>query len=78
MLVVATKPADDGNGIIVRVRECDGEARAVELRCGGRMRTATPVDALRARRSRARSQVEGELLRFVLPAFALRAFRVLP
>ena len=27
VLIVATKPADDGHGIIVRVRECDGETR---------------------------------------------------
>ena len=45
VLVVATKPADDGNGIIVRVRECDGEARRVDLRCGGRMRSASAADA---------------------------------
>ena len=77
VLVVAAKPADDGNGIIVRVRECDGETRPVELRCGGRMRLATPVDACE-RDSAGEVRVDGELLRFVLPAFSLRAFRVIP
>jgi alpha-mannosidase len=77
VLIVATKPADDGNGIIVRVRECDGDTRQVELRCGGRMRLATPVDACE-RDIAGETHVDGELLRFVLPAFALRAFRVVP
>jgi len=76
VLVVATKPADDGNGIIVRVRECDGAARHVELRCGGRMRTAIAVDGCE-RDIAGDAHVDGELLRFVLPAFTLRAFRVL-
>ena len=77
VLVVATKPADDGNGIVVRVRECDGEARAVELRCGGRMRAATPIDACE-REIAGEARVDGELLRFVMPAFSLRSFRVFP
>ena len=77
VLVVATKPADDGNGMIVRVRECDGETRNVDLRCGGRLRTAMPVDACE-RDIAGAVRVEGDLVRFVLPAFALRAFRVLP
>jgi alpha-mannosidase len=77
VFVVATKPADDGNGIVVRVRECDGETRAVELRCGGRLRTATPVDACE-REIAGDVRVDGERIHFVLPAFALRAYRVLP
>ncbi len=77
VLVVATKPADDGQGIIVRVRECDGETRRVELRCGGRMRSAAAVDACE-RPVAGEARVEGELLSFVLPAYALRTFRVLP
>jgi hypothetical protein len=77
VLVVATKPADDGDGMIVRVRECDGEARRVDLRCGGRMRRATAVDACE-RPVAGEAHVDGELLSFVLPAFALRTFRVHP
>ena len=76
VLVVAAKPADDGNGIIVRVRECDGETRRVDLRCGGRMRSASSVDACE-RPVAGESRVEGEVLSFVLPANALRTFRVL-
>jgi alpha-mannosidase len=77
VLIVATKPADDGRGIIVRVRECDGEARRVELRCGGRMRSASAADACE-RPVAGESRVDGERLSFVLPAYALRTFRVLP
>ena len=77
VLVVATKPADDGDGVIVRVRECDGEARRVDLRCGGRMRECERGRCLRTA-GRGRARVDGELLRFVLPAFALRTFRVRP
>ena len=78
VLVVATKPADDGDGMIVRVRECDGEARRVDLRCGGRMRSAAgAVDACE-RPVAGEARVEGELLSFMLPAYALRAFRVHP
>jgi alpha-mannosidase len=77
VLVVATKPADDGRGMIVRVRECDGETRRVELRCGARMRSANAVDACE-RPATGEAHVDGELLSFVLPANALRAFRVLP
>ena len=75
VLIVAVKPADDGDGIIVRVRECDGETRRVELRCGGRMRSASAADACE-RPVAGESRVEGELLSFVLPAHALRTFRV--
>ena len=77
VLVVATKPADDGLGIIVRVRECDGERRRVDLRCGGRMREVTSVDACE-RPVAGELRIDGELLSFVLPAYALRSFRVLP
>ncbi len=77
VLVVATKPADDGRGVIVRVRECDGETRRVDLRCGGRMRAAEAVDACE-RPCAGELHVDGERLGFVLPAFALRSFRVLP
>jgi alpha-mannosidase len=76
VLVVATKPADDGNGVIVRVRECDGEGRRVDLRSGGRLREASPVDEGELPVA-GDARVEGELLSFVLPANSLRSFRVL-
>jgi alpha-mannosidase len=75
--IVATKPADDGNGVIVRVRECDGAGRRVDLHCGGRMREASPVDECE-RPVAGDVRVEGERMSFVLPASSLRSFRVLP
>ncbi len=77
VLVVATKPADDGDGVIVRVRECDGSGRRVDLICGGRMRAAECVDACE-RPIAGEVAVDGERLGFMLPAFALRSFRIRP
>jgi alpha-mannosidase len=76
VLVVATKPADDGDGVIVRVRECDGATRR-DLICGGRMRAAESVDACE-RGIAGEVRVEGERLSFMLPAFSLRSFRIRP
>ncbi|MFN2459445.1 MAG: alpha-mannosidase [Candidatus Velthaea sp.] len=75
VLIVAAKPADDGAGVIVRVRECDGVARDVALRCGGRMRRACAVDACE-RVVEGDVTIAEETLRFALPPFALRSFRV--
>ncbi len=75
VLIVATYPSDDGGGVIVRVRECDGEARRVALRCGGRMRGVTPVDAAE-REIDGDGAIEEESLAFELGAFALRSFLV--
>jgi alpha-mannosidase len=75
VLVVATYPSDDGSGVIVRVRECDGEARRVALRCGGRMRAATAVDAAE-RPVPGDVAIEEEALVFDLGGFALRSFLV--
>ena len=75
VLIVATKPADDGNGVILRVRECDGGARSVAVRSGGRMRSVQSVDA--CERTVAGSvRIEGEDLLFDLPAYALRTIRI--
>jgi alpha-mannosidase len=75
VIVVATKPADDGRGVVVRVRECDGTAQDVALRCGGRMRAVEAVDACE-QSIRGAVAIEAENLRFALPAYALRSFRV--
>lgn len=75
VLIVATYPSDDGGGVIVRVRECDGEARTVALRCGGRMREAIAVDAVERPVADEVAIVEEELV-FALRAFALRSFLV--
>jgi hypothetical protein len=65
VLVTETKPADDGDGVIVRVRECDGVERSLRLRCGARMRE---VDA--------DAKIEGECIVADISGFGERAFRV--
>jgi alpha-mannosidase len=74
--IVACKPAEDGDGVILRVRECDGEARSVAIRCGGRMREAVAVDGLERPLAGANARIEGESLLVDLPANALRSYRV--
>jgi len=75
VIVVAVKPADDGRGVVVRVRECDGVRQDVALRCGGRMRAVESVDACELPVP-GEVRIEQEDLRFALGAYALRAFRV--
>ncbi len=75
VLVVACKPAHDGNGVIVRVRECDGMPAQVALRCAARMTEALMVDALE-RPLDIPVRIEAEDLRFELAALGLRTMRV--
>lgn len=75
LLVVACKPAEDGDGAILRLRECEGAARTARVRCGGRMRDARPVDALE-RPIEGDVQIDGETLMATIGAFGLRSFRV--
>jgi alpha-mannosidase len=75
VLVVACKPAHDGDGVIVRVRECDGKPQRVALRCAARMTAAIAVDALE-RPLDERIAIEQEDLRFDLRPFELRTLRV--
>ena len=73
--VVATKLADDGNGVVVRVRECDGAPRTMRLRCGARVRTIGCIDACEAPLAIDASYDDGAIVAS-LGAFALRSFRV--
>ncbi len=75
VLVVACKPADDGDGVIVRVRECDGADRPLRLRCGARMRAVECADGLE-RPIPGEVRIEGEELIATLAAMSLRTFRV--
>ncbi len=75
VLIVATYPADDASGVIVRVRECDGAPHRVAMRCGGRMRAASAVDAVERPVDDAVEIVEEDLV-FDLGPFALRSFLV--
>ncbi len=75
VLIVATYPADDASGVVVRVRECDGERHRVALRCGGHMRTALAVDAVE-RPVPGDAEIVEEDVVFDLGPFALRSFLV--
>ncbi len=75
VLIAAVKPADDGDGVIVRVRECNGASRTVRIRCGARMRTVRSVDGLE-RPLELAVAVEGEELVATIDAYSLRSFRV--
>ncbi len=76
VLIVAVKPAENGEGVILRVRECDGASRAVRIRCGARMRAAQSVDALE-RPLELPVAIEGEELVATIDPYTLRSFRVL-
>jgi hypothetical protein len=65
VIVVETKPANDGDEVLVRARECDGVARPVRLRCGARMRE---VDG--------DAKIEGERIVADIAGFGERIFRV--
>ncbi len=75
VLVTATKPADDGDGIIVRVRECDGAPREMRLACAARARSVACVDALE-RPAEGAAVLRDGALEAALGAYALRSFRV--
>lgn len=73
--VVATKPAQDGSGVILRVRECDGVAADLRLRCGARMRSVIAVDGLE-RAIPGDVEIVDETIISHIRAFALRTFLV--
>jgi hypothetical protein len=71
VVVDRCRPAGDGDGVILDVRECAGSARPVRLRCGARMRAVEP-EAPRAEEVR----IEAEELVAMIPASATLSFRV--
>lgn len=75
VIVAACKPSEEDGGVVVRVRECNGEPASVQLRCAARMTTASAVDALERAIDRP-VRIEGESLLFDLKPFELRSFRV--
>lgn len=75
VLLVACKPADDGDGIVVRVRECDGARRNVRLRFGGRARTVESCDGRERKIEREASLDDGAIVAALEP-YELRSFRI--
>lgn len=75
VVVVATKLADDGGGIVIRARECDGIARDAALRCGARANGVTSVDALERTIGQPAELIDGDIRAHFRP-YELRSFRV--
>jgi len=75
IVILACKPAANGDGVIVSVRECDGASRPLRLRCGARMREVQAVDGLE-RSSDGAAAIEGEAIASHIDGFGLRSFRV--
>lgn len=75
VLVTACKPADDGDGIVVRVRECDGARRPLRLQFGGRPRAIESCDA-RERKVEREAGIEDGTLVASLEPYELRSFRI--
>jgi len=75
VVVAACKPAHDGDGVVLRVRECDGTAVDAHVRCGARMTDVQSIDGMERPLS-SECAVEGEQLRFGLRPFEIRSFRV--
>jgi alpha-mannosidase len=75
VFVTATKVADDGDGLIVRVRECDGVERTVHLRCGARTYDVACVDALERPAAGEATLTDGAIVATFRP-YELRTFRV--
>ena len=75
VLVTACKPAQNGDGIIVRVRECDGAGRRMRLAFGGRSRQVESCDA-RERHIEREATLEEHSIVADLQPYELRSFRV--
>ncbi|MGP6192318.1 MAG: alpha-mannosidase [Vulcanimicrobiaceae bacterium] len=75
IFVVATKLADDGDGVVVRARECDGMPRQAALRCAARAREAACVDALE-RPLEGEAELRDGAIHVRFEPYQLRSFRV--
>ena len=75
VLVVACKPADDDDGVVVRVRECDGAGRRMRLRFGGRPRSIESCDGRERRIEREVGLEDGAIVAGLEP-YELRTFRI--
>ena len=74
--IVATKAADDGDGVVVRARECDGARRDARIACAARAVSVTSVDALERPLSGLAATLEAGTIVAPFGPFALRSFRV--
>jgi alpha-mannosidase len=74
--IVATKPADDGTGIIVRARECDGAARTARIVSAVRATGVSCVDALERPLPLDDAALDDGAIVAPFGPYALRTFRV--
>jgi alpha-mannosidase len=74
--VVATKPAGDGDGVVVRARECDGRSRDVSIACAARANDVVCVDALERTVSASVAALRGGAIVTRFAPYELRSFRV--
>lgn len=75
LLVVACKPADDGDGVVMRIRECDGQRRKGHVMCRGPAWSVVAIDALEQPTAQSAS-LQGQVIAAEIGPFALRSFRV--
>lgn len=75
VLVVGCKPAHDGDGVVLRIRECDGRQRSAQILCAGRPRSVVAIDALERPAAQSVS-LRGQAVAAEIGAYALRSFRV--
>lgn len=75
VVVVATKLASDGNGVIVRARECDGAPGEARLACGARALAVACVDA-RERPVAGEAELREGAIVAHFGAYEMRSFRV--
>ncbi len=73
--IVACKPAQDGDGVVVRLRECNGAALTARVGCAHQMRAIEKVDGLE-RSLGAVDTNDGLSFETVLRPFQLQSFRV--
>jgi len=73
--ICAVKPADDGDGIVVRIRECDGAAREARVRCAFHARAVACVDALERPTAGEVAYADGVIVAPLGP-YGLRSFRL--
>ncbi|HWE62445.1 MAG TPA: glycoside hydrolase family 38 C-terminal domain-containing protein, partial [Chloroflexota bacterium] len=76
-VIDTVKPAEDGDGLIVRVYDCAGGRERTELSFAAPIATAHAVTILEEPDTQEPApQVAGSTLAFPLPPFAVRSFRV--
>ncbi|MBV8354280.1 MAG: hypothetical protein JO101_03100 [Candidatus Eremiobacteraeota bacterium] len=71
VLVIACAPTEGGDGVFVRVRECDGARRTMRVRCGGRAQSVEACET--AERA---ATLENYAIVAELEAYEMRGFRV--